>query len=223
MRRFNGPMLESMMNTLRVPEDQPIESKMVTRAIRSAQTQVEQQNFEVRKDVLKYDEVLNRQRTVIYDERRKILEGVDLADQVQSMIDDVVTAYVTGATETGYAEDWDLEQLWTGLKALYPVGLDRREFLDRIADGDQAALSAEDLKKELLRDVHRAYGEREAKLGDEVMRELERRGVLAGAAPQGGGGPPRKGHPPARLPPPAPGHPPPRRGGPRAGRAKVKT
>ena len=83
MRRFNGPMLESMMNTLRVPDDQPIESKMVSRAIRSAQTQVEQQNFEVRKDVLKYDEVLNRQRTVIYDERRKVLEGADLHEQIQ--------------------------------------------------------------------------------------------------------------------------------------------
>ncbi|WP_448627043.1 preprotein translocase subunit SecA [Geodermatophilus sp. URMC 64] len=179
MRRFNGPMLESMMNTLRVPEDQPIESKMVTRAIRSAQTQVEQQNFEVRKDVLKYDEVLNRQRTVIYDERRKILEGLDLQDQIQSMIDDVVTAYVTGATETGYAEDWDLEQLWTGLKALYPVGLDRQALLDEVADGDQAALSSEDLKKALLEDVHRAYDEREAKLGAEVMRELERRVLLS--------------------------------------------
>src|SRR4029079_1234294 len=115
------------------------ESKMVTRAIRSAQTQVEQQNFEVRKDVLKYDEVLNRQRTVIYDERRKILEGVDLQDQIQSMIDDVVTAYVNGATETGYAEDWDLEQLWTGLKALYPVGLDPQERLRRGPRRDPAA------------------------------------------------------------------------------------
>src|SRR5436305_12061766 len=157
MRRFNGPMLESMMTTLRVPDDQPIESKMVTRAIRSAQTQVEQQNYEVRKDVLKYDEVLNRQRTVIYDERRKVLDGQDLHVQIQSMIDDVVGAYVTGATETGYAEDWDLELLWNGLKSLYPVGLDRDELLERVADGDQAALSAETLREELLADVHRAY------------------------------------------------------------------
>ncbi|HEX2074588.1 MAG TPA: preprotein translocase subunit SecA, partial [Geodermatophilus sp.] len=179
MRRFNGPMLESMMTTLRVPDDQPIESKMVTRAIRSAQTQVEQQNFEVRKDVLKYDEVLNRQRTVIYDERRKILDGEDLQDQVQAMIDDVVGAYVDGATETGYAEDWDLEQLWTGLKALYPVGLDRQELIDRVADGDQSALTAEVLKSELIADVHRAYEEREAALGSEVMRELERRVLLS--------------------------------------------
>src|SRR3712207_1874004 len=105
MRRFNGPMLESMMTTLRVPDDQPIESKMVTRAIRSAQTQVEQQNFEVRKNVLKYDEVLNRQRTVIYDERRKVLDGEDLHVQVRSMVDDVIGAYVDGATETGYRSD----------------------------------------------------------------------------------------------------------------------
>jgi preprotein translocase subunit SecA len=179
MRRFNGPMLESMMNTLRVPEDQPIESKMVSRAIRSAQTQVEQQNFEVRKDVLKYDEVLNRQRTVIYDERRKVLEGEDLHVQVQGMVDDVIGAYVDGATETGYAEDWDLEKLWTGLKALYPVGLDRQDLLDRVADGDQAALTADVLRTELLADVHVAYETREQTLGSEVMRELERRVLLS--------------------------------------------
>jgi preprotein translocase subunit SecA len=168
-----------MMTTLRVPDDQPIESKMVSRAIRSAQTQVEQQNFEVRKDVLKYDEVLNRQRTVIYAERRKVLEGADLHVQIQSMVDDVIGAYVDGATETGYSEDWDLALLWTGLKALYPVGLDRQELLDRVADGDQAALSAETLKRELIDDVHRAYDERETALGSEVMRELERRVLLS--------------------------------------------
>jgi preprotein translocase subunit SecA len=172
-------MLESMMNTLRVPDDQPIESKMVSRAIKSAQTQVEQQNFEIRKDVLKYDEVLNRQRTVIYDERRKILEGTDLQEQVLGMIDDVVTAYVSGATETGYAEDWDLEQLWTGLKALYPVGQTVAELLDKVADGDQSSLTADELKAELLDDVHRAYEQREAALGAEVLRELERRVLLS--------------------------------------------
>jgi preprotein translocase subunit SecA len=179
MRRFNGPMLESMMTTLRVPDDQPIESKMVSRAIRSAQTQVEQQNFEIRKDVLKYDEVLNRQRTVIYDERRKVLDGEDLHVQVKSMVDDVVTAYVNGATEAGYAEDWDLEKLWTGLKALYPVGLDTQEMLDRVADGDQSALTADVLRDELLADVKAAYETREETLGADVMRELERRVLLS--------------------------------------------
>jgi preprotein translocase subunit SecA len=179
MRRFNGPMLESMMNTLRVPDDQPIESKMVSRAILSAQTQVEQQNFEVRKNVLKYDEVLNRQRTVIYDERRKVLEGADLHEQVRAMVDDVVGAYVDGATETGYAEDWDLDQLWTGLKALYPVGITVEALVAEVADGEQSDLSAEDLKRALLDDVHRAYEERETTLGSEVMRELERRVLLS--------------------------------------------
>jgi preprotein translocase subunit SecA len=179
MRRFNGPMLENMMTTLRVPDDQPIESKMVSRAIRSAQTQVEQQNFEVRKDVLKYDEVLNRQRTVIYDERRKVLDGEDLHVQVKTMVDDVVAAYVNGATETGYAEDWDLDLLWTGLKALYPVGLDQQDMLDRVADGDQSALTADVLKDELLADVAAAYETREQTLGSEVMRELERRVLLS--------------------------------------------
>ncbi|TKJ32087.1 preprotein translocase subunit SecA [Blastococcus sp. CCUG 61487] len=179
MRRFNGAMLESMMNTLRLPDDEPIQHKMVSRAIKSAQTQLEQQNYEVRKDVLKYDEVLNRQRTVIYDERRKILEGEDLSDQLRGMVDDVVSAYVDGATETGYAEDWDLDQLWTGLKALYPVGLTVEELLEKVAGGEQDALTAETLKDELLEDVHRAYEAREAGLGSEVMRELERRVLLS--------------------------------------------
>src|SRR5205085_12527690 len=89
MRRFNAAMVETVMTRLRVPDDVPIEHKMVTRAIRSAQTQVEQQNFEIRKNVLKYDEVMNLQRKVIYAERRRVLEGEDLHDQVQHMITDV--------------------------------------------------------------------------------------------------------------------------------------
>ena len=122
MRLFNAAMVESIMTRLNIPEDVPIESKMVTNAIRSAQTQVEAQNFEIRKNVLKYDEVLNRQRTVIYDERRKVLEGADLHEQVRHMIDDVVEGYVVSATADGYPEEWDLDQLWTALGTLYPVG-----------------------------------------------------------------------------------------------------
>ncbi len=114
MRRFNGAALESIMTRLNLPDDVPIEAKMVSKAIKSAQTQVEQQNFEIRKNVLKYDEVMNQQRTVIYAERRRILRGgEDLEGQVESMIHDVVAAYVDGATSEGYVEDWDLEQLWT--------------------------------------------------------------------------------------------------------------
>ena len=102
MRRFNGETLESLLNRLNLPDDVPIEAKMVTRAIKSAQTQVEQQNFEVRKNVLKYDEVMNQQRKVIYEERRRILEGENLQQQAHDMLVDVVTAYVDGATAEGY-------------------------------------------------------------------------------------------------------------------------
>ncbi len=126
MRRFRAGAVEAVMERFNIPEDVPIESKMVTRQIKSAQTQIEGQNAEIRKNVLKYDEVLNKQRQVIYAERKRVLDGEDLHDQVRNMIDDVVTAYVTGATADGYAEDWDLDQLWTSLKQLYPVGVTDR-------------------------------------------------------------------------------------------------
>ena len=123
MRRVGGSTVEMMMTRLRMPDDMPIGHKFVSKAIRSAQTQVEQQNFEIRKNVLKYDEVMNKQRTVIYDERRRVLHGEDLHVQVQNMIDDVVTAYVTAPPRPGYAEDWDTDTLWTALKTLYPISV----------------------------------------------------------------------------------------------------
>ncbi|MFB9904805.1 preprotein translocase subunit SecA [Allokutzneria oryzae] len=178
MRRFNAAMVEAVMTRLRVPDDVPIEHKMVTRAIRSAQTQVEQQNFEIRKNVLKYDEVMNLQRKVIYAERRRVLEGEDLREQVEHMIRDVVTAYVQGATADGYAEDWDLEQLWTALKTLYPVGIDWKTVVEDTDD-----LTPERLLQLLLDDGQAAYAKREAEIdgmvGEGAMRELERRVVLS--------------------------------------------
>lgn len=183
MRRFNGAMLESMLTRLNLPEDVPIEAKMVTRAIKSAQTQVEQQNFEVRKNVLKYDEVMNQQRKVVYAERRRILEGENLAEQAHDMVVDVVTAYVDGATGEGYAEDWDLEKLWEALKTLYPVGIDHGELFDPDADGDPGELTREELLSALLEDADRAYAAREAELqelaGEGAMRELERNVLLS--------------------------------------------
>jgi preprotein translocase subunit SecA len=179
MRRFNATMVERIMTSLRVPDDVPIEHKMVTRAIRSAQTQVEQQNFEVRKNVLKYDEVLNEQRKVIYGERRRVLAGEDIAEQVQHMITDVVTAYVTGATANGYAEDWDLPQLWNALKTLYPVKLDYKS----LGDPEEGDLTAESLVEAVLADVHERYDDREAEIdgmgGEGTMRDFERKVVLA--------------------------------------------
>src|SRR5690606_32852355 len=123
MRLFKSELVEMIMRTLNQPDDVPISHKRVSNAVKSAQTQREAQNFEMRKDVLKYDDVLNRQRQVIYDERRRVLEGEDLHDQIMAMIDDAVTAYVQGATAEGYPETWDLDQLWTALQTLYPVGV----------------------------------------------------------------------------------------------------
>src|SRR5260370_16758154 len=104
-----------------MPDDVAIAGKLVSRAIKTAQTQVERENIEVRKNVLKYDEVMNQQRKVIYAERRRILEGEDLQQQATDMLTDVITAYVDGATVEGYAEDWDLDALWTALKTLHPA------------------------------------------------------------------------------------------------------
>ncbi|GAA4862236.1 preprotein translocase subunit SecA [Saccharopolyspora cebuensis] len=178
MRRFNAAMVETVMVRLKVPDDVPIEHKMVTRAIRSAQTQVEQQNMEIRKNVLKYDEVMNQQRTVIYDERHRVLAGEDLREQVLHMLTDVVTEYVNAETGEGYAEDWDFEKLWKALGSLYPVSLNWEELVD-----DEEDLSKERLLELLLEDARNAYDRREAevdgKVGPGAMRELERRVVLS--------------------------------------------
>jgi preprotein translocase subunit SecA len=182
MRRFNAQFVERVMVTMRVPDDQPIEAKMVTRAIKSAQTQVEQQNFEIRKDVLKYDEVMNRQRKVIYGERSRVLKGENLHDQVENMIIDVVTDYVRAETGGGYSEDWDHEKLWTALKTLYPISLKWDEIIDEM-ESDGKDLTSEHLEEVIVDDAKRAYREREieidAKAGEDAMRRLERQVMLS--------------------------------------------
>ncbi|MEV4002961.1 preprotein translocase subunit SecA [Actinomadura sp. NPDC049753] len=178
MRLFNSARVESIMTRLNIPDDVPIESKIVSNAIKSAQSQVEQQNFEMRKNVLKYDEVLNRQRKVIYAERRKVLEGEDLHDQVRRMIDEVVAGYVAGATGEGFAEEWDLDKLWKAFKQLYPISLTVDELVEDIG-GDISSLDAETLAEKIREDALAAYDKREEELGAEVMRELERRVVLS--------------------------------------------
>ena len=178
MRMFNADKVAHFMEWLKTPPDVPIESKAVTRSIRSAQTQVEQQNFEIRKDVLKYDDVLNRQRKVIYGERRRVLEGADLHEQIREMIDEVIEGYVTGATSEGFAEEWDLSQLWTALRALYHPTLTADEVVEE-AGGEQSALSQEFLVETLRADAQQAYDRREEELTPEIMRELERRVVLS--------------------------------------------
>ncbi|MFI0486256.1 preprotein translocase subunit SecA [Actinomadura sp. 9N215] len=178
MRLFNSARVESIMTRLNIPDDVPIESKIVTNAIKSAQSQVEQQNFEMRKNVLKYDEVLNRQRKVIYAERRKVLEGEDLHEQVRGMIDEVVAGYVAGATGEGFAEEWDLDKLWKAFQQLYPISITVDELVEEAADGDISGLDAETLAAKIRDDAQAAYDKRDEELGAEVMRELERRVVL---------------------------------------------
>lgn len=176
MRLFKSDWVDRVLQVLKVPDDVPIENKRVTGAIANAQGQVESQNFESRKNVLKYDDVMSRQREVIYAERREVLEGADLEEQTRTFIDDVVTGFVMGATED-FAEEWDLEALWTALGQLWPVSIDRT-VLEKEAGG-RANMDRQELIDALKLDAHAAYDRREAEVGAEVMRELERQVILS--------------------------------------------
>ncbi|HVQ87225.1 MAG TPA: preprotein translocase subunit SecA, partial [Actinomycetes bacterium] len=178
MRLFKGNVVEAFLTRFNIPDDVPIEAKMVTNAIKSAQSQVESQNFEIRKNVLKYDDVLNRQRQVIYQERRLVLEGEDLHEQVQHMVSDTVEEYVRAATAEGFPEEWDLEQLWTALRTLYPVGVSIED-LEEASGGGRNGLTTDFLVIELTADAESALDRRETDLGSDAMRELERRVVLS--------------------------------------------
>ncbi|MGW0392821.1 preprotein translocase subunit SecA [Streptomyces sp. NPDC003042] len=177
MRLFKAQMVERVMAMANVPDDVPIENKMVTRAIASAQSQVETQNFETRKNVLKYDEVLNSQREVIYGERRRVLQGEDLHEQVRFFMDDTIDAYIAAETVEGFAEEWDLDRLWGAFKQLYPIKVTVEELEE--AAGDRAGITAEFIAESVKDDIHEQYEAREKTLGSDIMRELERRVVLS--------------------------------------------
>ncbi len=177
MRRFNSALVERFLSAAGLPDNEPIESKMVSNAIRSAQTQVEAQNFEIRKNVLKYDDVMNRQREVIYGERRLVLEGEDISTQVQTFLADTLIAYVNAETAEGYGEDWDLDRLWQALKLVYPIGFTADELIAKI--GSRAALDVDYLADQILEDATAAYEKRQNELGAGVMRELERKVLLS--------------------------------------------
>ncbi len=177
MRRFNSGMVERFLTAAGIPEDAPIESKMVSNAIRSAQTQVEAQNFEMRKNVLKYDDVMNRQRQVIYGERRMVLEGEDIKDQVAEFVRETLSAYVKVATSQGYSEEWDLETLWNAIKTIYPISFSIDELIASV--GSRSGLDAEFLTAHIIEDCEKAYASREESLGADVMRELERKVLLS--------------------------------------------
>ncbi len=182
MVRFMGTSMENMMNRLNVPDDVPIEAKMVSNAIKSAQSRVENQNFEMRKNVLKYDEVLNEQRKVVYRERREILDSKDIAGQVRRMIEETVGAYVDGATQEGYVEDWDLDELWRALDALYGPTVSPQQLIDGAEYGQPGELTAPQLRDAVIEDALRQYDELERNVaaigGDDQMRNIERMVIL---------------------------------------------
>ncbi|QNF93365.1 MULTISPECIES: preprotein translocase subunit SecA [Janibacter] len=177
MRLFNAGFVDRVMQTAKIDDETPIAGKMLTKSIEGAQSQLEGQNYETRKNVLKYDDVLNRQRTVVYDERRRVLKGEDLEEQIRLFMTDVVSGYVDAETAGGFSEDWDLDRLFTALKAIYPATVTPEQLID--GAGSRAGLTAASLREEIVTDIHEAYDRREAELGEPVARELERRVVLS--------------------------------------------
>ncbi|MFV0429586.1 MAG: preprotein translocase subunit SecA [Arachnia sp.] len=171
MRLFRPELLERAMLMLKVPDDVPIDQKSVSNAIESAQKQVESQNFEMRKNVLKYDDVLNRQRHVIYRDRRRVLEGADLGEQLRERAQEVVAEVVRNQTE-GIPEDWELDMVFDELRTLYPVGVVQEDVEEELPQQDE-------LIETFTTDVLRAYSEREEGLGEDVMRRLERQVMLS--------------------------------------------
>ena len=185
--RFVGQSMEAMMTRLNIPDHEAIDSKMVTNAIKGAQSQVEAANLEMRKNVLKYDEVMNEQRKVIYAERRQILEGEDVQRQIRGMLEDTITAYVTAATAEGYVEDWDLDELWQALQSLYGPTMSYESLISGSEYGKRGEPGPSQLLEAVLADANAQYDKLEDAViemgGEEQMRGMER-GVLLNVVDQ---------------------------------------
>ncbi|OUE08352.1 preprotein translocase subunit SecA [Clavibacter michiganensis] len=177
MRLFNNGAAASLMGRDSVPDDVAIESKVVSRAIRSAQGQVEARNAEIRKNVLKYDDVLNRQREAIYGDRRHILEGDDLQERSQRFLEAVIDDVLDSHIGEGNGDDWDFDALWTELRTLYPISISIDEVITEA--GSKGRVNRDFVRREILSDAKLAYSKREEQLGEAAMRELERRVVLS--------------------------------------------
>ena len=176
MRLFNSQAAAALMNRSSVPDDQAIESKMVSKAIASAQSQVEARNAEIRKNILKYDDVMNRQREAIYADRRQILEGEDISKTFDAFLAEVIADTINRNT-TGGSVEWDLQSLWNQLKAIYPISLEIDEVIAEV--GSPAKLTSKWLIEEITSDARIAYGRRTSEIGEQLMRELERRVMLS--------------------------------------------
>ncbi|TLP73277.1 preprotein translocase subunit SecA [Nesterenkonia sphaerica] len=177
MRLFNQQAAHRLMQSSVLDDEVPVEHKMVSGAIASAQQQREAQNTEQRKNVLKYDDVMNRQREAIYSDRRRILEGDDVHEKVQHFLEDAVSLIIEEKTLASSSEDWDLEGLWEDLRDLYPISLEIADLIEEAGGIDQ--LSPKMLKREIISDAKIAYERKEAEVGAEALRQLERRVLLA--------------------------------------------
>ncbi|MEY3019027.1 MAG: preprotein translocase subunit SecA [Actinomycetota bacterium] len=175
MRLFNAAAVDRIMTRLRIPDDVPIEHALVSRAVANAQRQVESINFDRRKNVLKYDDVMNEQRKVVYDQRQRLLEGdaAFVAELASKYLDDVVVDLVGEHCPEGtFAEDWDLDGLGLRLGAVWDLGLD-------LASLDLETIEQGELVRLLREDARAARGRREVEVGGpEVLREVERRVIL---------------------------------------------
>jgi len=174
IRIFSGDRIYKILDRLGPGDDLPIEAKMLTKTVEGAQKKVEEQNFNIRKRVLEYDDVLNKQREVIYSERRRVLEGEDLGEQARDWIAetlvDVVDQY---GDEESLPADWDLEALFTALQGYYPVGFGLEDIRAELEDDDEP-FTREELLDRLEDDAMEAYERRESELGAQLVRDLER-------------------------------------------------
>ena len=178
MRLFNTQLVARVM-AKGMPEGEPIEAKSVSKGVRTAQKAVESRNFEIRKNVLKYDDVMNKQRTVIYAERQAVLKGEDIHEDILKFIDDTVLSYIKGANKgSDKPKDWDWEGLFKALNAVYPIAVDPEAAKDAVSKlkGDKAVVALQEL---IVSDAKDQYADFEGKLGEEGLRQLERRVVLA--------------------------------------------
>ena len=173
VRLFAGDRIKNIMQRFKIPEDQPMEAKILSNQIEGAQKKVEEQNFVARKNVLKYDDVMNRQRMVIYEQRRAVLEGEDMKEQVLEWIDEVVERTIGQFTAEEYAEEWDLEGLVKQMALLY----DTEVTVDELRE-DLSEISRESLGDEFRDDARDAYDAKEEELTSDLMRELERFVIL---------------------------------------------
>ena len=173
VRLFAGDRIHGIMERFKVPDDQPMESGLLSKQIENAQKKVEEQNFVARKNVLKYDDVMNTQREVIYAQRRQVLDGADLSDEITSWIDDLIAGLVELHTEGEFADDWDLDGLVQAFNAL----TDADVTVDELRE-DLEEMSREALVQDFLEEARELYGRRRRSWGSEIAREIERYIVL---------------------------------------------